>query len=99
MPMTDMRAMAICDQLILVQSIENTVGGFRSLAESNGSKFSSEDIVRFLNRLHVFLALLYTLVNAYSEFRDTSPSEELDDLLSDTTNVEALRLFRNAIFH
>lgn len=48
-------------------------------------------------RLQVWYALLYVVVEGYKELKDTDA--DVDALLADEEMVDALRRFRNAIFH
>ena len=48
-------------------------------------------------RLSVFYGLIYVVVEGYRELKYSSKS--IDELLDKTEFVDALRLFRNAIFH
>jgi hypothetical protein len=48
-------------------------------------------------RLQVFYALLYVVVEGYREFRYQDPA--VDQLLAQSDYVDALRRFRNAVFH
>jgi hypothetical protein len=48
-------------------------------------------------RLQVWYALLYVVVEGYQELKDNDA--DVDALLSDEEMVDAMRRFRNAIFH
>lgn len=48
-------------------------------------------------RLQVFYALLYVVVEGYREFR--CQDDSVDRLLTQSDRVDALRRFRNAVFH
>jgi len=51
----------------------------------------------FFNVLKVWYALLYVVIEGYGEI--ALSSNVLDELLSDQEKVQALRRFRNAVFH
>lgn len=52
-----------------------------------------------LNRLCIWYAFLYVLVEGYMEMRGEYHSEAVEVLLTDYDRVDRLRVFRNAVFH
>lgn len=99
------------DKLIALHKhwcIADAVRQFISAPIPNGSKQAEqlrlpEGIAQFAEinsrflRLQLWYALLYVVVEGYKELKQTHL--EVDQLLTNEEMVNALRLFRNALFH